>query len=80
MQAIQDKEENLNINIVKEELKKHLNKKITIKAHGMRNKVNYYEGTLKTLYPNIFTIKYNNTEKSFSYADLITGEIKIKYD
>lgn len=70
----------MNVNIVKEELKTHLGAKVTIKAHGMRNKVNYYEGTLKTLYPNIFTIAYNDTEKSFSYADLITGEIKIKYE
>lgn len=69
----------MNINIVKEELKKHLNKKVIIKSRGMRNKINYYEGTLKTLYPNIFTIIYNDKEKSFSYADLITGEIKIKY-
>jgi len=70
----------LNINIIKEELKKHINKKVTIKCRCMRNKVNYYEGTLKTLYPNIFTIIYNEKEKSFSYADLITGEIKIKYN
>jgi len=70
----------LNINIVKEELKKHLNKKVMIKSRGMRNKINYYEGTLKKLYPNIFSIIYDNKEKSFSYADLITGEIKIKYE
>ena len=70
----------MNINIVKDELKKHLNEQVLIKAHGMRNKVSYYEGKLKTLYPNIFTIEFDNKEKSFSYADLITGEIKIKYD
>lgn len=45
----------------------------------MRNKTNEYNGYLKKLYPNIFTISENNIEKSFTYADLITGDIKIKY-
>lgn len=45
----------------------------------MRNKTDYYEGIIKAVYPNIFTIIERTTEKSFNYRDIITGDIKIKY-
>ncbi|MCI8671663.1 MAG: hypothetical protein HFI36_06515 [Bacilli bacterium] len=70
----------MNPNFIKEEVEKHLNKNVEIKAYGMRNKVNYYSGTITAIYPNIFTIKSPNYEKSFSYADIITGDIKVKYE
>ena len=70
----------MNINIIKEEIKNHLNKKVSIKVFGMRNKTNYYRGFIKAIYPNIFTIANTEYEKSFSYRDIITGEIKIKYE
>lgn len=69
----------MNINIIKNEVKKHLNEEVTIKVYGMRGKTNEYHGTIKAIYPNIFTINDNNFEKSFTYRDIITGEIKIKY-
>ena len=72
-------EEILNINIVKDEILENINKPVEIKVYGMRNKVNSYKGIIKAIYPNIFTIIENNSEKSFSYADIITGDIKIKY-
>jgi len=69
----------LNINIVKDEILENINKPVEIKVYGMRNKINSYKGIIKAIYPNIFTIIENNSEKSFSYADIITGDIKIKY-
>lgn len=69
----------MNLNIVKEEISKHLNAKVLVSVHGMRNRVNRYEGKIYKVYPNIFTILENGEEKSFPYRDVITGEVKIKY-
>ncbi len=69
----------MNLNIVKEEISKHLNAKVLVSVYGMRNRVNRYEGKIYKVYPNIFTILENGEEKSFPYRDVITGEVKIKY-
>jgi len=69
----------MNIDIVKEKLNNNLNKKVIITVYGLRNKINRYEGVLYKTYPNIFSILENGQEKSFSYNDYITGDIKIKF-
>lgn len=69
----------MNPEFIKEKLKKNLNKNVEITVYGMRNKKVTYNGTIYKIYPNIFTIKNETNEKSFSYADAITGDIKIKY-
>ncbi len=69
----------MNLDIVREELKKHLNARVQIKVFGMRNKTSTYEGMINAIYPNIFTVIGSNFEKSFTFSDLITGEISIKY-
>ena len=69
----------MNINITKEEIRKSINKKVIISVHGMRNRINRYEGIIYKVYPNIFTILIDGEEKSFTYRDIITGDIKIKY-
>ena len=69
----------MNINIVKEEIKKKINSKVSISVFGLRNRVNRYEGVIYKVYPNIFTVLIDGEEKSFTYRDVITGEIKIKY-
>lgn len=45
----------------------------------MRGKTSEYKGRIHAVYPNLFTIINNNQEKSFTYRDIITGDIKIKY-
>ena len=69
----------MNINIIKEEINKNINKKALISVYGLRNRVNRYEGIIYRIYPNIFTILVNGEEKSFPYRDVITGDVKIKY-
>lgn len=69
----------MNINIIKEEITSHINKKVLVSVYGMRNRVNRYEGIIYKTYPNIFTILENGEEKSFPYRDVITGDVKIKY-
>ena len=69
----------MNINIVKEEISKNINKKVSIAVYGLRNSVNRYDGIIYKMYPNLFTVLVNGEEKSFNYRDVITGEVKIKY-
>lgn len=69
----------MNIDLIKEEIAKNLNRKVNITVYGLRNKVNRYDGTLYKLYPNLFSIMTENGEKSFSYNEYITGEVKITY-
>ncbi len=69
----------MNINIVKEEISKNINRKVSISVYGLRNRVNRYEGIIYKMYPNLFTVLVNGEEKSFNYRDVITGEVKIKY-
>lgn len=69
----------MNINIIKEEIKNKINRKVSISVFGLRNRVNRYEGVIYKVYPNIFTVLIDGEEKSFTYRDVITGEVKIKY-
>lgn len=69
----------MNTDIIKEELRSKINQIVEIKVYGMRGKTSDYRGKIHAIYPNIFTIIDGNTEKSFTYRDIITGDIKIKY-
>ncbi len=69
----------MNIDLVKEKINNNLNKNVIVTVYGMRNKISRYEGTLYKMYPNIFSIMTDGVEKSFSYNDYITGDIKIKF-
>lgn len=72
----------MNINLIKKELNKYLDKKILIKYNLGRNKYEKYQGKIKKLYNNIFLVEVVNNDKkivkSFSYSDIITKTIKIE--
>ncbi len=68
----------MNIDLVRNKIESQLNKKVVITVYGMRNKISRYEGILYKTYPNIFTIMNDGVEKSFSYNDYITGNIKLR--
>jgi len=69
----------VNIDLVRQKIMNNLNKKVKVTVHGLRNKVSRYEGVLYKTYPNIFSIIEDGVEKSFSYNDYITGDVKIKF-
>lgn len=69
----------MNINIIKEEIKKHLHERVIVSVYGMRNKNYQVEGYISNVYPSIFTVNENDQERSFSYSDLVIGDISIKY-
>lgn len=60
-------------------MRAHLNQKVEVSVYGLRNKTEYFIGTLSKMYPYIFTVLVNDVEKSFNYADVITGEVQVKY-
>ena len=70
----------MNLDFIREEIKNHLNHEVKIKVFGMRNKESVYTGRINAIYPNIFSIINPEYEKSFSYRDIITGDIEIKYE
>ncbi len=69
----------MNINNTKKEIEANIGKDVQIVVYGMRNKTSTYVGKLKTTYPNIFILQTNIGDKCFSYTDVCTGDIKIKY-
>ena len=69
----------MNLDTIREEVKKHLNDKVEVSVFGMRNKNYKVNGYISNVYPSIFTINEDGVEKSFTYSDIATGEIKIKY-
>ena len=69
----------MNIEIIKDHMRPKKKEKVEVSVYGLRNKTEYFIGTLSKMYPYIFTILVNETEKSFNYADIITGEVEVKY-
>ncbi len=69
----------MNTDFIKMEIQKNLNQAVAITVYGMRNKINRYVGYISGVYPNIFTVNVEGENKSFSYVDVITKELKIDY-
>lgn len=71
----------MNIDKVKNQISDLKNNKLKIKVNIGRNKYEYYEGNIKDIYPNLFTIETNKGLKSFTYSDVITKIIILnKFD
>ena len=68
----------MNLDIVRDKIKSYLDKNVIIDVYGMRNKNNTYRGVLSGVYPYVFTVNIDGTEKSFNYADVIIGDVVVK--
>lgn len=69
----------MNIDIIKENIRLKLGRKVMITERGMRNRKQIYEGIVYKMYPNIFSIMTKTGEKTFSYSDVATKTLLIKY-
>ena len=65
----------MNIDKVKNQINDLKNNKLKIKVNIGRNKYEYYEGNIKDIYPNLFTMETNNGMKSFTFSDIITKTV-----
>ena len=69
----------MNIDLVREEIKKNLGKKVLVKIYGMINKRESIEGIITKVYPKLFLVENSYESKSISFADIITKEAIVKY-
>lgn len=72
----------MNIEKIKTELETHLGDEATLKYHLGRNKYEEYQVKIKEIYSRVFLVELKDKEnevKSFSYSDIITKTIRIKY-
>ena len=68
----------MNVEEIRTIISKNIGKKVIVKTYGLRNKNFKYTGVIDGVYPYIFTIICEGTQKSFSYADVITKEVVIE--
>jgi len=67
----------MNPYFIKSIVKNNQGKEVNIQIFGLRNKTNNVKGIIKDIYPQIFTVETKSGIKSFSYSEIINGEIKI---
>lgn len=63
---------------IKESINDKRNRNVRIKYNGGRNQIECYNGKIQGVYKNIFVIiTDDNKLKTFSYADILMGSVKI---
>jgi len=62
----------------KEFIRSNLGKYVQIKAIGLRNKNEFIEGTISACYGHIFMVDTGFGQKSFTYSDVLIGNILVK--
>lgn len=68
------------INKIRNELNINKLKRLKVKVNNARNKPEFFEGNISEIYERIFIIRCdNNIRKSFSYSDVLIGNIEIEY-
>ena len=70
---------------IKHRLDAMVGEHLMVVAQAGRKKVTHRQGTLKETYPAIFVVDLDQDENSFervsySYADLLTKAIEVKFD
>lgn len=72
----------MTIEKIKNTMKNNLGREIKLKFNGSRNKIEYYNAVLKDVYNNVFIVQLKNEYnevKSFSYKDILTNTLEIKF-
>lgn len=58
-------------------INENLGKEALIKVLGIRNKIDYIDGKIIECYPNVFIVDSDGMKKSFTYTDVLIGNILI---
>ncbi len=58
-------------------IKSNYRKSVKVKVIGLRNKIEKYEGIISECYNNIFIVDTDLGKKSFTYSDVLIGNIKV---
>lgn len=70
----------MNIEKIKEKIENNKQKNVRFKFNGNRNQIEEFEGKIINTYKSVFIIKLNNNDltKSFTYTDILIGNLEIK--
>lgn len=70
----------MTIGKIKDNIVSNIGKRIKVIYNGSRNRVEEYEGIISEVYDSIFILDLDsNIKKSFSYIDIFTGTIDVKF-
>lgn len=69
----------MNPYVIRDNLATKVGAKVLVKIYGMRNKTDSFIGTIKDIYPQIFTIETEGSIRSFSYSELINKEVVLTF-
>lgn len=61
----------------KEFIRSNFGKRVIIKVLGIRNKTDIVEGIISECYDNVFIITSKFGKKSFTYTDVLIGNILV---
>ena len=61
----------------KEFIKSNYGRRVLIKVLGIRNKVDIVEGIISECYAHVFVVQTKFGNKSFTYTDVLVGNIKV---
>ena len=61
----------------KEFIKSNYGKRVIIKILGIRNKTDIVEGIISECYSRVFIVRTKFGNKSFTYTDVLIGNIRV---
>lgn len=61
----------------KEFIKSNYGKRVIIKILGIRNKMDIVEGIISECYSHVFIVRTKFGNKSFTYTDVLIGNIRV---
>lgn len=61
----------------KEFIRSNYGKRVLIKILGIRNKIEMIEGIISECYSHVFVVRTKFGNKSFTYTDVLIGNIKV---
>lgn len=72
----------LSLNEIIEKIKKMQGKDVNMEVNRGRKRIEKYVGVIENVYPSVFTVAIkspeNQNSQSFSYSDVLCGDVKIK--
>ena len=74
-----DSQDNMNPYIIRDNLRRKKGQRVKVRINGMRNKTTNYIGIIQDIYPQIFTIYDGNKIFSYSFSELISGEVELHF-
>lgn len=69
----------MNPYVIRDNLAAHKGERVLVKIYGMRNKNDSFIGTIRDIYPQIFTVDTGSSIKSISYSEIINKEVVLTF-